>query len=134
VLSCQSNHPSTADFPLDIQSKDHPTASSDPQLIHSNRTGYDLHRERSPRNAGGIALCLVGNRLEEGLEETDPPSLKMREAAGEKFSQIPHRHQRLRSRLMVLEGLNWFALKKCIILESFESTKVLIFLAPIAFK
>jgi hypothetical protein len=39
----------------------------------------------------------------------------------------PYRHQRLRSRLMVLEGLNWFALKKCINLESFQSTKVLIF-------
>ena len=42
-------------------------------------------------------------------------------------SPIPHRLQRLRSRLMVLEGLKWFALKKCIRLESFQSTKVFIF-------
>ena len=28
---------------------------------------------------------------------------------------------------MVLEGLNWFALKKCISLESFQSAKVFIF-------
>ena len=49
-------------------------------------------------------------------------------------SPIPHRHQRLRSRLMVLEGLNCFALKKCISLESFSSTKVVIFCTPSAFK
>jgi hypothetical protein len=38
-----------------------------------------------------------------------------------------HKNQSLRSRLMDLEGLNWFALKKCISLESFQSTKVFIF-------
>lgn len=41
---------------------------------------------------------------------------------------IFHRHQRIRSRLiMVWEGVNWFALKKCISLESFLSTKMFTF-------
>jgi len=39
----------------------------------------------------------------------------------------PRPHQRLRSRLMVLDGMNRFALKKRIRLESFQSTRVFTF-------
>jgi hypothetical protein len=50
-------------------------------------------------------------------------------------SPTPHQNQRLRSRLiMLLAGLNWFALKKCISLGSFLSTKVFILLTPSSLK
>ncbi len=45
-------------------------------------------------------------------------------------SFISYRQRFFRSKLMVLEGLDWFELKKCISLESFQSTKVFIFRTP----
>jgi hypothetical protein len=48
-------------------------------------------------------------------------------SVGQTLIYLIPRYQRLRSRLIVLEGLNWFALKKWISLESFQSTKVFIF-------
>jgi len=47
---------------------------------------------------------------------------------------VPAHLPKLCSRLMVREGLNRFAVKKCIIRESLESTRVLILRAPRALK
>ena len=59
---------------------------------------------------------------------SDTCSLAMEKVGNRMLSLIPGRHQRVRSMLtMVVEGLNLFALKKCINLDSFLSTRVFIF-------
>jgi len=92
-----------------------------------------------------LPACLTGLRsevVESPLDKRRAKKMQKKtwdyprpqEAAREKCRLTFRLDQRLRSRLMVLEGLNWLTLKKCISLESFQSTNVFIFFTPTVLK